>query len=245
MSLSYGECEASNGAASNVAFSTVYQTGVAAGTSIFVSSGDGGAAGCDNHDTATDAQFGIAANGLGSTVYNVSVGGTDFGDTYAGTNSTYWNSTDSPTYGSALSYIPEIPWNESCGSQLYANYFGYTTTYGSLGLCNSSTASSDDLLNIAAGSGAPSSCATGSGATCKGWPKPSWQSGLVGNPADGVRDLPDVSLFAAAGGWGHFYVFAGPTSLTAEHPVPAHPSTGVARAALPSRRRSGPASRHW
>ncbi len=37
--------------------------------------------------------------------------------------------------------------------------------------------------------------------------KPSWQSGLLGNPADGVRDMPDVSLFAANGVWKHYYVF--------------------------------------
>jgi hypothetical protein len=32
-----------------------------------------------------------------------------------------------------------------------------------------------------------------------GWPKPSWQTGVAGIPADGVRDLPDVSFFAADG----------------------------------------------
>ena len=42
--------------------------------------------------------------------------------------------------------------------------------------------------------------------TCKGYAKPSWQS-LVGVPADGVRDIPDVSLFAANGVWGHYYVY--------------------------------------
>jgi subtilase family serine protease len=30
---------------------------------------------------------------------------------------------------------------------------------------------------------------------------------MVGNPADGVRDIPDVSLFAADGVWGHYYVY--------------------------------------
>src|SRR6202007_2542050 len=44
------------------------------------------------------------------------------------------------------------------------------------------------------------------GGTCAGWPKPSWQS-VLGNPSDGVRTHPDVSLFAADGLWGHFYVF--------------------------------------
>ena len=68
-------------------------------------------------------------------------------------------------------------------------------------------------LNIIAGSGGPSGCASGKvssggvvSGTCKGYPKPSWQSGLFGNPSDGVRDIPDVSLFAANGVWGHYYV---------------------------------------
>ena len=207
MSISYGNCESDSGATFNQALYTAYQTGVAAGMSIFVSSGDGGADSCDNHDTATSSTSGISASGFASTPYNVAVGGTDFSDTYHNTTSTYWNSSNSPTYGSARLYIPEIPWNNSCGSELYASHYGFATTYGPSGLCNSSTASSNGLLNIGAGSGAPSSCATGSGASCQGWPKPSWQSGLLGNPADGVRDVPDVSLFAAAGAWGHFYIF--------------------------------------
>jgi hypothetical protein len=207
MSISYGFCESGNGPTLNQALYTAYQTGVAAGMSIFVSSGDGGADSCDNHDSATSSTSGISASGFASTPYNVAVGGTDFSDAYNNNISTYWNSSNSPTYGSARSYIPEIPWNNSCGSELYAAHYGFATTYGTNGLCNSSTASSDHLLNIGAGSGAPSSCATGSGASCQGWPKPSWQSGLLGNPADGVRDLPDVSLFAAAGAWGHFYIF--------------------------------------
>ncbi|PYT56370.1 MAG: hypothetical protein DMG46_17900 [Acidobacteria bacterium] len=59
--------------------------------------------------------------------------------------------------------------------------------------------------------GGPSGCATGTpstggivSGTCQGWPKPSWQS-VLGNPNDGVRDTPDVSLFAADGLWSHFY----------------------------------------
>ena len=76
------------------------------------------------------ATTGIGVSGFASTPYNVAVGGTDFGDTYAGTNSTYWSSTNSSTYGSALSYVPEIPWNDSCGSQLLAEFYGYSVTYG-------------------------------------------------------------------------------------------------------------------
>ena len=107
ISMSYGESEAYNGATSNVAYKTAYQTGAAEGVSIFVSAGDEAAALSDDGF----ATHGIGVNALASTPYNVAVGGTDFYDTYAGTNSTYWNSGNTTTYGSAKSYIPEIPWN--------------------------------------------------------------------------------------------------------------------------------------
>jgi subtilase family serine protease len=45
------------------------------------------------------------------------------------------------------------------------------------------------------------------GGTCEGYAKPNYQAGAFGNPKDGVRDIPDVSLFAANGVWGHYYAF--------------------------------------
>jgi subtilase family serine protease len=211
VSISYGECEASNGAAANASYSSAYQQAVTESVSVFVSSGDEGAASCDA-DKA-NSTHGIGISGFTSTIYNVSVGGTDFGDSFAGTNSTYWSSTNGTTFGSALSYVPEIPWNDSCASELIATFLGTPTTYGTNGFCNTTTATSDGFHTTASGSGGPSGCATGSATTsgvvsgtCAGYAKPSWQS-LVGVPADGVRDIPDVSLFAANGVWGHAYVF--------------------------------------
>jgi subtilase family serine protease len=211
VSISYGECEAENGASANAAYNSAYQQAVAEGVSVFVSSGDEGAASCDAD--LSNATHGIGVSGFSSTPYNVSVGGTDYGDTFAGTSSTYWNSTNTSTDGSAKSYVPEIPWNDSCAGELLATYVGIPTTYGSSGFCNSSTASADGFHTTASGSGGPSGCATGTPSTggvvsgsCAGYTKPSWQS-IVGNPADGVRDIPDVSLFAANGVWGHYYVF--------------------------------------
>nr|WP_275577100.1 S53 family peptidase [Dyella flava] len=210
-SVSYGECEAENGATQNAAYSSTYESAAAEGISVFVSAGDEGAASCDADES--NATHGIGVSGFASTPYNVAVGGTDFGDTYAGTNSTYWSSSNSSTYGSALSYIPEIPWNDSCASSLISSKEGYSTPYGKSGFCNSSVGK-EDFLTTASGSGGPSGCATGSPSTsgvvsgsCAGWSKPSWQSGLVGNPSDGVRDIPDVSLFAANGVLGHYYVY--------------------------------------
>ncbi|HJY86431.1 MAG TPA: protease pro-enzyme activation domain-containing protein, partial [Candidatus Acidoferrales bacterium] len=210
MSISYGQCETVNGAAANAAYNAAYQQAVTEGVSIFVASGDSGAAACDN--SVAQATHGIGANAFASTPYNVAVGGTDFSDTYARTNSIYWNSTNTSTFGSAISYIPEIPWNDSCAGVLLANHLGYTTTHGPSSLCN------DPFFGLAlsttvSGGGGPSGCATGTpstsgvvSGTCQGWPKPSWQS-VLGNPGDGVRDTPDVSLFGADGLWNHYYVF--------------------------------------
>jgi len=212
ISISYGACEAGSGVATNAAYNSAYQQAVAEGVSVFVAAGDEGAASCDADASA--ATHGIGISSSASTPYNVAAGGTDFADTYQGANNTYWSSTNSSTYGSALSYIPEIPWNDSCAGSILAVYSGFSVGYGLSGFCGSSAAQQDDYLVVAAGSGGPSGCATGVptenlvvGGTCKGYPKPTWQAGVTGIPKDGVRDIPDVSLFAANGVWGHYYAF--------------------------------------
>jgi uncharacterized repeat protein (TIGR01451 family) len=210
VSISYGECEAGNGATANAAYSSIYSQAVTSGISVVVAAGDEGAASCDADSTV--ATHGIGVSGLASTPYDVAVGGTDFGDTYAGTSSSYWVQSNGNYYGSALSYIPEIPWNDSCASALIATVEGDSPSYGSSGFCNS-TVGNTDFKTTVSGSGGPSGCATGSpstsgvvGGTCQGTAKPSWQSLSFGNPRDGVRDLPDVSLFAGNGLWGHYYI---------------------------------------
>jgi len=211
VTISYGQCEAENGTACNAAFSSLYQQAVAEGTSVFVAAGDQGAASCDAG--AGGAAHGIGVSGFASTPYNVSVGGTDFADNYLGINGSSWSSTNSATFESAIAYIPEMAWNDTCASSLIAAHLGYTALYGSSGFCITSTASKDGLLQVLAGSGGPSGCATGSpstsgevGGTCKGYAKPSRQTGVPGVAADSVRDIPDVSLFAATGVWGHYLV---------------------------------------
>ena len=202
MSVSYGFCEAQNGAAANQQYVTAWQQAEAEGITVFVSSGDEGAASCDAN--ATTATHGIAVSGFTSTPYNVSVGGTDFMDTYNSltggpATSTYWAGTNSATFASALSYIPEIPWNNSCAGQLLYTLEGFTTAYGAAttttGFCNSTTGK--NFRTTASGSGGPSNFSA----------KPSWQAGVVGIVGDGKRDIPDVSLFAANGLWNHFLVY--------------------------------------
>ncbi len=213
VSISYGFCEASNGAAANAAYNTAYQQAAALGVSVFVSSGDESAASCDAN--ANSATHGIGVSGFSSTPFNVSVGGTDFSDTLNNQTSTYWSATNNSTFESAVGYIPEIPWNDSCASALIATFVtGSGTVNGSGGFCNNAAKGGTGLRTTASGSGGPSGCATGAastggvvGGTCAGYAKPSYQAGLFGNPNDGVRDIPDVSLFSANGIFGHFFVF--------------------------------------
>ncbi len=212
VSVSYGECEALLGATTNGAYYTAFKNGTAKGMSIFVSAGDQLTGVCNGDLNEKAVTAGVSVNGIASSPYDVAAGGTDFADAAQGSQSIFWNAGNSSTYASAKKYIPEVPWNNSCASPLVSYYLGFPTTYGSDGSCSSTEF--PKLLNNSGGSGGPSSCATGapasggvSGGTCKGWPKPAWQS-LIGNPADKVRDLPDVSLFASSGMvWGHGYIY--------------------------------------
>lgn len=156
ISVSYGACEASMGVAELSFYHALWQQAAAQGISVFVSSGDSGAAGCDPGNSATGKMRGV--NGLCSSPYSTCVGGTQFRDT--SNPGQYWLSGNNPYLGSAQSYIPEAVWNESGtagGSGLWASGGGASITF----------------------------------------PKPSWQKG-AGVPADGVRDVPDVSLTASA-----------------------------------------------
>jgi len=188
MSLSFLGCEADQGPGpnGNGFINALWQQAATEGVSVFVAAGDNAAAGCDDFNTAFYAVGGIAANGLASTPYDVAVGGTDFLDTAEGTNSTYWSKSNSSTGKSAKSYIPEIPWNDSCAGSILFSFAGFKS---GVSFCNSTMGAG--FLNIVGGSGAPSFV----------YSKPFWQKGVVGIPNDGERDLPDVSLFASNAFW--------------------------------------------
>jgi hypothetical protein len=202
MSESYGECELGLGTAGNQFYYALWEQAAAQGISAFVSSGDNGAAGCD--DSSGPAQYGLNVNGLASTPFNAAVGGTDFNQYKTWT--TYWNSTNNPTtQESANGYIPETTWNDSCTNGL-AITLGYGTTAEQA--CNNPSMIAAGGLNSIGGSGGPSNCVVNDqtvGSCSQGYAKPSWQSG-AGVPNDSRRDLPDISLFASNGFLGSFYV---------------------------------------
>jgi subtilase family serine protease len=227
ISISYGESEDRIGASGNAFISGLYGLAVLEGVSVYVSAGDSGADSSDQFRVA--ATHGLNVSGFATTAFNVAVGGTDFADTFLNETSTFWSKTNGPFFESAKSYIPEIPWNDSCAGQLASSFLGFATPYGADGFCNS--AEGVGFLIVAAGSGGASSCASGAavisgvvGGTCAGYPKPAYQLLAAGMPNDGVRDIPDITLFASNGFWGHFYVFCytdtagGGTPCVAGHP---------------------------
>jgi hypothetical protein len=195
MTVSYGLCESYLGSFNQFYYS-LWEQAAAQGITVTVASGDNGSAGCDSNSSESVATAGLAVSGVASTPFNVAVGGTDFND--ATSLPTYWNASNtSGTLQSAKGYIPEIPWNDSCAS---------VNSPTSCSVANSSDPFGS--LQLWGGSGGPSTCSNlnnPNSSTCvSGTPKPSWQVGF----GDAVRDLPDVSLFAATGASGSnsFYV---------------------------------------
>jgi subtilase family serine protease len=216
MSTSFGLCEASLGTSGNGFLNSLWQQAAAQGISVFVSSGDNGAAGCDSAAAST-ASHGKGVNGLCSTPYSVCVGGTQFNDT--SNPPLYWSGSNaSGTQASALSYIPELAWNESSpGYGLWAGSGGMSTVYA----------------------------------------KPSWQTG-TGVPADGKRDVPDVSLTSSGhDGYliyqeGGLYVvggtsaaspsFAGVMALVVQHAAARQGNANTVFYSLAAKQRAGGAS---
>ncbi len=223
MTSSYGVCELQLGS-SNASANMIYQQGVTEGISIFVSAGDQGSAGCSARSAKTPDSVGLQVNGFASSPYVTAVGGTDLGWSYLANGlKDYWNTTNNATtQASAKGYIPEIAWNVNCASPILLNFFVnssgtplFTTPEA---VCNAASkelingTNYSPLLTVGGGSGGVSHCTTSNGtsaSTCTGgYAKPSWQTG-TGVPADGKRDVPDVSLFASYG-WPDYLVDGAP-----------------------------------
>ncbi len=129
MSTSFGQCESQMGASELSFYNNMWSQAATQGITSFISSGDSGASGCDSGSATTGS--GRAVSGLCSTPYNVCVGGSQFNDT--ANPSLYWSASNSSSDGSALSYIPEVAWNESGtvsgGSGLWSTGGGASNTY--------------------------------------------------------------------------------------------------------------------
>jgi subtilase family serine protease len=178
INISFGACEPAQSAALFPELESMAEQGNSEGITFAASSGDTGAAGCEsNNGTISSATTGLAVSVPASVPEVTGVGGTEFsGD--VNNQSQYWSGTNSPTDESALSYIPEMAWNDS------------------------DVTGAGPLLD-------PTLAASGGGASIA-FKKPSWQVGS-GVPADGARDVPDISITASANHDG-YVIFCSDTS---------------------------------
>ena len=219
LSMSYGTCELKLGTAGNTLYNQTFQQAATAGISSFVAAGDSGSATCTPQNGITPPYsdpFGLAVSGMASSPYVTAVGGTDLQWPFVEAThpyTTYWNTTADAHGATAKGYMPEMSWNTTCSNPLLLNVY---TAYANVeALCNaalnSTTISTWSLVEMASGGGGVSACTTNSSTptsttwfpnSCSGgYAKPSWQTGVAGIPADGKRDLPDISLFGSYG-WG-------------------------------------------
>ena len=202
LSESFGSCESGLTAAGAQFYDALWQQASAQGITAILSTGDSGSDSCDQGSSNDFSTTGLGVSGLASTPFNVAIGGTDFQN---GANpSPFWKTTNAPsTQVSANGYVPESTWNDSCASTAITGNLGLATC--SVTTINQNSGTSPTAgIDIVGGGGGPSTI-TSSGTTLVN-PKPSWQSGVTGNPADGARDIPDLSFFAGDGLNGSFYI---------------------------------------
>ena len=230
LNVSYGQCELFLGTSGNTAYNNLWQSASTAGIAVFVATGDSGSPSCDGGAAQKGpygAQDGLSVSGIASTPYDTAVGGTDL-NWGGSTAAPYWNTTNNSTNGStAVGYIPEVPWNDSCtnpiivasiNSQLKTNLTANQMCYEiATQQIKSSTNEQSllDLVNSVGGGGGASNCTVNSTsatinpnpASCSGgYAKPTWQAGVSGIPSDSLRDIPDVSFFAGNGFLGSAYL---------------------------------------
>ena len=131
VSLTYGLCEAQTDANTVTALNAEFQKANAKGITVVAASGDSGAADCDGAidpkaPAVTVATHGLAVDFPASSPYVTAMGGTEFNE---GTG-TYWSTSNNSTGGSAVSYIPEMAWNDTAAvGELSASGGGASTLF--------------------------------------------------------------------------------------------------------------------
>jgi pseudomonalisin len=115
MNISFSQCEADAGQMGVAYWDSLFAQAAGEGISVFVSSDDSAAAGCDHSFAPPPTTQALSPNSICSSSYATCVGGTEFADSANPTQ--YWSATNGPGFESALGYIPEGAWNEPMNPQ--------------------------------------------------------------------------------------------------------------------------------
>ena len=168
ISVSYGACESLLGGFS---LESTFQQAAAQGQTVVSASGDQGSTACFQSPTTTNptlaVQEALAVNYPASSPYVTGVGGTEIDQT----NSAY--------YTAGQGY-----WIAQSSNDVISSAIKYMPE----------VAWNDDSPPTSNNPGGLS--ATGGGVSAL-FNKPTWQTGVPGIPADGKRDVPDISFFSS------------------------------------------------
>lgn len=216
ISMSYGGCEGES-----ESLETELQQGNSEGITIMNSAGDTGSAACDYSppDNAQNPPFAAAVGGLtvsypASSPEVTGVGGTEISIANDFPGSPYWSNVNGSTGGSAVSYIPEIPWNDDVALAQYCQQYysensfctagGSPAVAGWVALESAATAQQvQEDIWLSIGGGGVSNCynETEEGICVSGFPQPVWQQSItipnLPSPQSTYRFVPDVSLLAS------------------------------------------------
>jgi subtilase family serine protease len=170
ISESYGECEPGVTTGSLATYESELAQANSQGQTVIQAAGDTGAADCDDDENPpeTVATQGLAVDYPGSSVYVTDAGGSEF----MGDGTAQNPQTGSGTY-----------WNSTNSTPVPASAKSYIPEM----------VWNDTTFSIANGGG----LSAGGGGASQLFAKPSWQAGVTGIPADGKRDVPDISLNAS------------------------------------------------
>jgi len=168
ISVSYGNCEANWSTANVAAIESLLQQANSQGQTVLQAAGDTGAADCDA-STATSATLGLAVDYPGSSAYVTDVGGSEF----MGDGTATVPQTGAGTYWTGASGSTDLV----SSAKSYIPEMAWNDT--------------DFAINLGGGLSA------GGGGVSDLFLKPTWQAGVPGIPADGHRDVPDISLAAS------------------------------------------------
>jgi subtilase family serine protease len=111
ISLSYGLCEPQIDSGTQTLITNATNQAAAQGQTIIAAAGDSGAADCDTGSVATQ---GLAVDFPGSIPTVTTMGGSEFmGDSPSLSTTQYWTGATNDISSSAISYIPEMVWNDT------------------------------------------------------------------------------------------------------------------------------------
>ena len=223
ISVSYGDCETDLGSSNYATLNAILAQGSAQGQTIVAASGDSGSTDCNGITTLTTAQQNALAIDFPSdSQYVTGLGGTEFSAAnVAAANTTYWTAASgTDVISSALSYIPEIVWNDDTSTAPSSGGGGVsvftarpTWQTGLTGISSGSYRLTPDL-SLASSPSNPGYLYCSSDTTF---------TGITGSCANGFRDSTSTYLTVAGGTSFAAPIFSGMLAIISQ----ARNSTGL------------------